>query len=212
MKQKKFILILWLLGLTFSLVAQPGFDFSCGTDPNPDSSEAYASPQNCDNTFASFLTNHADDMVPQGIDRKLKIRTNIVFVQNEGGEGNFSISNPDHMDYWERIFTEANGRLEQLLQENCGCQTVPTHYGNIHVEFVPNYVEVRDNFAWDHNNDPDPNAGTIWVNSYDKPYLNYIHALAEQAPGYQTGFDLIITTDGPDYNTYVYDNPDNKPL
>ncbi len=212
MKQKKFILILWLLGLTFSLVAQPDFDFSCGTGPNPDSPEAYASPQNCNNTFASFLANHADDMVPQGIDRKLKIRTNIVFVQNEGGEGNFSISNPDHMDYWDRIFAEANGRLEQLMQENCGCQTTPTHYGNIHLEFVPNYVEVRDNFAWDHRNDPDPNAGTASVNSYNKPYLNYIHALAEQAPGYQTGFDLIITTDGPAYNTYVYNNPDNKPL
>jgi hypothetical protein len=212
MKKKKLIWILGLLHFTLVLVAQPGLDFSCGTGSNPVVPEAEMLPQNCNTNFDYFLANHADDMVPQGIDRKLKIRTNIVFVQNENGEGNFSITNFDHMDYWERIFAEVNGRLEQLMQENCSCQTTPTHYGNIHVEFVPNYVEVRDNFAWDHNNDPDPNAGTASVNSYNKSYLNYIHALAEQAPGYQLGFDLIITTDGPAYNTYVYNNPDNKPL
>ncbi|MFN0035180.1 MAG: right-handed parallel beta-helix repeat-containing protein [Saprospiraceae bacterium] len=73
---------------------------------------------------------------------------------------------------------------------------------------MPTYIEIRDNLAWDHSNDPDQST---W-NSFDKPYLNYINTLAQQSPGYQDGFNVIITTDGPFFNTYVYNNPDNKPL
>ncbi len=151
-------------------------------------------------------------MVPQGIDRKLRIRSNVIFVQNLNGEGNFSTSNAAHISFFERIFAEANQRLEQLIQESCNCSSSPVHYNNIHIEFVPNYIEVRDNVAWDHSNDPDPNKGTFSINSFDKPYLNYINELAEQTAGYEDGFNMIITNDGPYFNTYVYNNPDHKPL
>jgi hypothetical protein len=62
--------------------------------------------------------------------------------------------------------------------------------------------------GWDHTNDPNP--GTL--NSFNKPYLNYINNLAQQSPGYQEGFNVILTNDGPYFNEYVYNNPDNLPL
>ncbi|MDX1910026.1 MAG: T9SS type A sorting domain-containing protein [Saprospiraceae bacterium] len=116
------------------------------------------------------------------------------------------------MSFFERIFADANQRLENLVQENCQCSVQPVHYNNIHLEYVPNYIEIRDNLAWDHSNDNDPAKGTVWVNSFDKPYLNYINTLAQQTPGYEDGFNVIITTDGPFFNEYVYNNPENKPL
>gem|GEM_PF-2773773 len=56
------------------------------------------------------------------------------------------------MSFFERIFADANERLENQIQESCQCTSSPLHYNNIHLEFVPNYIEVRDNFAWDHSN------------------------------------------------------------
>jgi hypothetical protein len=203
----KILISLGLCLFTASLIAQQFPLFSCGTAPNPEEPAASMN-QNCNNSFSSFLSNHADDMVPQGVNGKLRIRTNVIFVQNEQGEGNFSISNPAHMSFFETIFSGANQRLENLIEESCNCSTSPVHYNNIHLEFVPTFIEVRDNFAWDHNNDPNP--GTL--NSFNKPYLNYINNLAQQSPGYQDGFNLIVTTDGYYFNKYVYDNPDNKPL
>ncbi len=206
-------LTILLLGLCLiahsGLFSQSYNEFTCGTEINPEESQSSnSSTQICNNNFSSFLANHADDMVPQGINRTLKIRTNVIFVQNQAGDGNFSVNNPDDMDFWDRVFTDINTRMENLLQESCQCSTNPTHYDNIHIEFVPTYIEVRDDYAWDHNNDPSPNT----KNSFNKPYLNYINALAEQTPGYEPGFNAIITTDGPDYLTYAYNNPNNLPL
>lgn len=207
MKLKFFICIIGLCHLAISLTAQQWLPFECGTGANPYENPSSQS-QNCNNSFASFLNNHTDDMVVQGVDGKIRVRTNVIFAQNEDGEGNFSISNPAHISFFDRIFTDVNQRLENLIQESCQCTTSPVHYNNIHLEFVPTYIEIRDNLAWDHSNDPDQST---W-NSFDKPYLNYINTLAQQSPGYQDGFNVIITTDGPFFNTYVYNNPDNKPL
>jgi Secretion system C-terminal sorting domain len=206
MKLKILISLVGLFHFTISLTAQQ-LPIGCGTGPNP-TEPAESLSQNCNNSFNNFLAKHADDMVPQGIDRKLRIRTNVIFVQNESGEGNFSISNAAHMSFFDRIFNEANQRLETLIQESCNCTTSPVHYNNIHIEFVPTYIEIRDNVGWDHTNDPNP--GTL--NSFNKPYLNYINNLAQQSPGYQEGFNVILTNDGPYFNEYVYDNPDNLPL
>ena len=107
------------------------------------------------------------------------------------------------MDFWKRIFSRANATLENLLQESCNCTAQPVHYDNIHLDLVPSYIEIKDNYAWDHTNDPDPNAGSASVNSIDKPYLRYIDNLARQSSGYTDGVNIIITTDGPFYNTYV---------
>jgi len=210
MKQNIFIGFASLCFFLSGLSAQQPYPV-CGTGSNPVMNSP-SQPQSCDYNISNFISEHGNDMVPQGITTKVRIRTNVIFVQKTNGEGNFSISNAAHMAFWSKVFALANQKLENLIQESCFCTTPPDHYSDIRIEFVPNFIEVRDNYAWDHTNDPDPLAGTISINSYDKPYLNYINALAEQTPGYQDGINVMITTDGPAYNTYVYDNPENKPL
>jgi Secretion system C-terminal sorting domain/Right handed beta helix region len=205
--------ILVLIGLCWQWsFAQPNYELKCGVSASNPPIAQNGSAQNCVNGFSSFLQNHADDMIPQGINRKLKIRTNVLFVQNELGEGCFSKSNAAHMDFWTKIFVDMNARLEQLVQEDCSCTTTPNHYNNIHIELIPTFIELKDDYAWDHNNDPDPNAGTPSVNSYNKPYLNYINSLAEQSSGYQPGFNVMVTSDGQIFNTFVHNNPNNMDI
>ena len=69
----------------------------------------------CNDNFSSFRGHHADDMVPQGIDRTLKLKTNVIFVQDDNGDGNYSISNPEHMEYWHRVFDTMNYKLKNLV-------------------------------------------------------------------------------------------------
>ncbi len=186
-------LFLWLLGLVSCLAHTPAqfvINPDCGTTEDT-LSEGSSVSQTCNNNFSNFRTNHADDMVPQGIDRTLKIKTNVIFVQDDNGNGNYSISNPDHMDYWHRVFDSMNLQLKLLVEENCNCPTMPYHYSNIHIEFVPRFVEIQNSYYWNHRHDPDSNI----TDSSNKPYLNAIHNLATQVPGYVDGFDWIITTD-----------------
>ena len=141
-------------------------------------------------------------MVPAGV-QKLKIHTNVIIMQNENGEGNFQLSNPDHVSFLNDVFEGVNERLENLVQESCNCSTNPAHYDNAHIEFVPNFIEVEDEFFWDHNNDasaPSP----LW----NSVYLEGIDALVSQMPGYSDGFNFVITTDG----TAFYDYNGTVPL
>jgi cytoskeletal protein CcmA (bactofilin family) len=156
--------------------------------------------------LSTFFKLHRNDIVPTNLSRgRLKIKTNVIFVQDSNGEGNFSVKNQAHMDTWKIIFEQINQRLNSLVSQSCDCSTAPLHYPNAYFEFVPKYVEVKDDFASDHYNDPSPDT---W-NSYDKTYLNYIHNLAKNTAGYEDGFNVIITNDGSMVNRFLNNNPNN---
>ena len=67
---------------------------------------------------------HLSDAIPQGT-QKLKIRTNVIIVQDANGEGNFQLSNPLHVKYFDDIFRVLNERLQNIVEESCGCNTPP---------------------------------------------------------------------------------------
>lgn len=160
---------------------------------------------NCHNSLTAFQNAHLDDLIPQGITRNLIIRTNVILMQRQGGEGNFSLSNPEHVQFLNTVFELGNQKLTQLIYDDCQCADMPIHYPNIHIEFIPNFIEVEDEYYWNHQNDPStlPNSG-------NKAYLMTIHNLATAHPDYIPGFDLIITTDKIFYDLMAQ-NP-QKPL
>ncbi len=199
-----FILMFILLVMSGRVSAQQSNFSACGQKNSPSFILASNIPKNCSEDFSDFIERHTLDLVSNGT-RNVKIRTNVIFAQNEEGEGNFSVNNPEHMTFWKIVFEKINARLASVYKEDCYCSTTPEHYENTHIEFVPNFIEVRDNFAWDHNNDPEKDI----FDSYDKSYLNYINILASQTPGYQKGFNAILTNDKDVYNEYVYNNPQN---
>jgi len=189
MRTKLFILLIGLLTLFTTTQAQTDLQ-SCGFDEETEASGS-SFGQNCNCSFTNFRTNHNDDMVPQGIERTLKIKTNMIFVQDDNGGGNFSLSNSDDVEYWDRVFDTLNYRMEHLVQESCNCTTNPTHYSNIHIQFEPRYIELKNSYYWNHRHDADSNI----LNSSNKPYLRQIHNLVSQMGGYVDGFDVIFTMD-----------------
>ena len=186
-KGKVWILLLFLfVPLSFYAqitITEPG----CGTTGSPDSGNHSAT---CSTSLIDFNTHHNDDMVPQGITRTLKVKTNVVLMQRQGGSGNFSPStNPEHKEFFDNTFVRMNALLTSLEQDNCDCTITPLHYENIHIEFVPNYIEIQDEFHWNHLNDP---ASWYW-NSGNKVFLNGIHDLLI-AEGHEPAFDIFVTT------------------
>ena len=190
--------------MTFCVMAQD-IEPSCGTveETNNDNSSKIT----CNGTFNDFLSNHMFDMIPTGATRVLRMRTNVIFVQNDDGEGNFTMSNSEHEDYWNSVFEEINLRLANITDETCQCTESPLYYPDIKLEFIPNFIELKDDFSWNHRNDPSPST----KNSSNKTYLNHIHNLASQHADYTQGFDAILTVDGFYYNRYVNENPDELP-
>ncbi len=195
------------------LFSQSNFPtFACGTPPLDQNEHLLPTVQKCNFSFSSFTQNHTDDMIPTGVTRNLKIRTNVILVQDENGNGNFKLSNSEDVAFLNAIYSDMNSRINNLYGTNCGCSISPIFYSNIHIEFVPTFIEVKHPTLWNHNNDPDPNHDSPFVNSTDKPYLNAINNLAQQTPGYQDGFNVIITTDGVYYNLLNNQPAPRKPL
>ncbi len=175
-------------------------DPSCGFDStllpqnfeNPNDRDA-----DCTSLFNAFLSNHLEDIVPLNATRTVKIKINVIFMQREDGSGNYSLSNDKHVKFWNDIFVDINQRFLNMAEESCDCSTSPTHFDNIHIEFVPNYVEVRDEEHWNHQNDTEPNT----FDSYSKVFLNECHELASKESEYKPGIDIICTN-----NKTIYDN------
>ncbi|MEM1324024.1 MAG: T9SS type A sorting domain-containing protein [Bacteroidota bacterium] len=189
--RQKVLLFLLFLSLTSSLFAQlpsfPGCGMSGDVPP-----EDIGPRAGCENSFTAFIDQHTDDMVPQGITRKLRINTNVVFVQNLQRNRNFNLDNPEHMQFFDNIFSELNRRMEDLLQESCACQEAPDHYDNIHIEFVPNFMEMRTLDLWDHLNDPDPTLDT-----QTSGYIQQLKDRVKNLQGYEPAIDIFITNEGP---------------
>lgn len=206
---KKITILILLFCLINCIVqSQIPSHFGCGTTGNNNVQVNFKpknAAQNCKiNTFSNFLNEHRDDMVPQGIDETIKIAANVVFVQNSAGEGSYSISNPQHMAFWNNVFTDMNQRMRTLNASSCSCTPAPVHYSNTHLEFVPNYIELKNDIFWNHNNDqqsqinisPPETCGVYNPNSERNNFVTTINNLATQAPGYKEGISAIITTDG----------------
>jgi hypothetical protein len=120
-------------------------------------------------------------------------------MQNSEGEGNFEwTNNPEHRSFLTDVFIRVNERI-LALASGCSQSGDLIEYSSLNFEFVPNFIEIEDEFLWNHRNDPSPAP----YNSGNKDYLNAINQLAQNTPGYEPGFDVIVTTDG--FYHYLWD-------
>ena len=142
------------------------------------------------------------EFIPSGT-RKVKIHTNVIIMQNSAGQGNFRLSNPEELQALEYVFSLVNTRLETLTTSNHNCSK--DHVSDIRLEFVPNFIEVRDNILWDCEADPTPLSF-----NWNSNYLRAVSALAAQSPNYIEGFDVIISNEADAF--YAYTPGGNVPL
>ncbi len=199
-----FIVLQFLL---FSIVTYSQFDpgFSCGTpDPLPDVAEFPLEGQICQpsNQWNNGAT-HLGDFLTEPSNDRLKIRTNVIIVQNSNGKGNFEVDNADDVLFLDRFFERINNSLNDYDDVDCECTRSPTHYPASNFEFVPNYIYLKDDFYFNHLNDSENSLTSL---SDGKIFTNGIHDLAVASGDYIPGIDLYITTDGPMYESYVDNN------
>jgi len=157
---------------------------------------------NCDQNFDSFLINHRHDMVPQN-DKKLKVLTNIVFVQRANGEGNFRKDNEKHMEFWAKVFKGINDKYNNLVDRSCSCNNLPTHYNKLNVEFCPNYVEYRSEDLWNHNN-----YSAIKWSDHPNSHTQRVHQAIVNDDEYKVGFDWIVTVSKPAWDAVFIEGVD----
>ncbi|MTB50541.1 hypothetical protein [Lewinella sp. W8] len=170
----------------------------CGTDQTPigfSNNNSDAKSTNCSTPTGTdlntFEQDHLADLVPTNSTRKIRIRTNVILLQNASGEGNFELSNQVHQDFLDDLYDMINNRISNMQST---CTSDPSTLGDLNIEYVPNFIEIQDEFLWNHRNDP---QHTVYDSgeSGNKSYLNDIQNLVFQDPAYEQGFDVIITTD-----------------
>lgn len=138
-----------------------------------------------------FHDRHLDNLIPSDASGNLILRTNLIIVQNNAGGGNFDYyGNPTHREFLDDVFTRVNERMINLSPD-CTTPDSPIGYSSLKIQFEPNVVVLKDNFYYNHRNDPQNNT----FNVRDKPFLDGIVALAESHPDYEVGFNFITTTD-----------------
>ncbi len=201
--------ILFSLALIFSLVygntqIPNELNFSCGNVDENHGSDILRAP--CSRNFCNFLTYHENDLIPQNIEDKIKINTNIIIVQRSNGSGNYDIDNQDDLNFWESVFEKINYNISNMILESCpsgpyaysssglhNCQLSNSiqHYSSLNFEFVPNFIEIKNDFYWNHRNDYNPD---LWTPK--KKFLREIFQLAKQDQNYKVGYNVILTEDG----------------
>jgi hypothetical protein len=106
-----------LVLLSFGLSAQISLPFECGTIED-ESGTPNELPVNCapfSNYANGFEARHGDKLIPSGATIKTILKTNIIIMQDDNGEGNFKYSNNAiHKAFLDEIYERVNQRMVAL--------------------------------------------------------------------------------------------------
>lgn len=132
--------------------------FSCGTvDDSPDdgADQLVSTCSPTDSYSRNFNQRYLDKLIPSDASGNLILKTNIIIVQNEDGEGNFDYyGNATHRDFLDDVFNRVNERMIDLSPD-CTPGGSPTGYSSLKIQFEPNFIVLEDNVYYNHRNDPE---------------------------------------------------------
>ncbi len=103
--------------------------------------------QNCPKK--SDLFNSYDRHLPAVAAKKIKLKINLIFLQNDKGKGNFEENNPVHTVYIDNMLARTN-QIFANLKDDPGC--APNFFSDSKVEFVATKYFIRAKFYWDSDN------------------------------------------------------------
>jgi hypothetical protein len=190
---KKIIIIL----IAF-LTTNQSYGQNCGMSDPPQESNG-SSRFGCTFNTSIFKANNLQNLIPDGANNQLTFKVNFVIAQRNDGTGNLRLDNPEHVAFLDGMVNEMNTVLDNLTNQCNPCSSIQ-NFEDAAIRLDVNYIEVRDNFAWNHLNDPTANScpGPPDCNSFDKPYLMYINSLVSEP-----GFNCMITVDSLNYEHFV---------
>ena len=88
-----------------------------------------------------FLPNSHDDII--------YIRINLIFMQRDDGSGNFNMEEEEYRIFWEDCVANLNSRYANLVNPTDeGCHVNSDFISDTKIQFIPNYIYVRDEYGW----------------------------------------------------------------
>lgn len=184
------ILIILILNGIYSNCLFSQISISCGmTDNTPLSSLPEGT--SCSRNASNIISDHKEEIIPiSGMD--LLIPVNFVIVHNEAGEMNFDLDDPNQLQFLRNIGEKMNGRMDNLVNETCDCQSAPNYFLDSKISFDVEIFSLRSNI-WDHSiHDPTP-VFNLSCPLNPQHYVKRLYNEYVQSPNFRPGFTLFFT-------------------
>jgi hypothetical protein len=162
--------------------------FGCGT---PESNSSGGFSTTCPHTSQYWSNN--TKYLPTGDYAPLKIRVNLVIIQRQDGSGNFQ-DNATDRQFLTNMINVTNQTYEALIDRNEDYypgQNLP-FLPNVKVEFIPNFIFIKDEYGWNNRNDYNT-SGVPYLSNW---YLNYLDNQIYNNPSSPKAINLYFSNDG----------------
>ncbi len=194
----KYSLFLLVILIGYSCTSQQNIGLSY---PNQNSTTQKTTAQKTKNpsnnsTISNFKI--TEDLQP------ITIQTNVIILKREDGTGNYSLSNAEEMKALKNSMDATNQAWVKFYQPEdlTGCYTGTDFYPDSKIRFVFNYIEIKDNFAWNYKNSGADlqKKNYSGMTPYDGWYLNYLDKKLLQDPSIPKGINVYLTMDADNYD------------
>gem|GEM_PF-7008080 len=148
----------------------------------------------CDFDADEIIANHRPEIIPF-TGPSINLPVNFVIVQDENGNNNYDLNNQDHVNWLTDIAEKMNGRMDNLVPENCDCNIPPIFYNNSRITYDVSFIEMQSEI-WDHNvNDTNPigSGGKDLRCPLGDHYVGQLNDELQSHPDYSEGINFFFT-------------------
>ncbi|HAR73027.1 MAG TPA: hypothetical protein DCR77_06415 [Flavobacteriaceae bacterium] len=175
--------------------------FSCSSQqgglvfPNQSTTSNSVSSTN-QSTIKNFII--TDDLQP------ITLQVNVIVLKRDDGTGNYDLKNPEEKQALENFMNASNDVWSKFTQPNDlnGCYTGKDFYQDAKIRFKYNYIEIKDNYAWNYKNSGADlqNMKYNGFTPYRGWYLTYIDDKISQDATMPKGINVYLTMDADNYD------------
>lgn len=136
--------------------------------------------------------------------KPITVRVNVIILKKEDGTGNYNLKNPEEKKALEDFMQASNEAWTKFYQPNdlTGCYTGSDFYPDSKIRFTFNYIEIKDNYAWNYKNSGADLEKKKYggITPYNKWYLAYMDKKIAEDPTIPKGVNIYLTMDADNYD------------
>lgn len=134
----------------------------------------------------------------------ITLQINVIVLKREDGTGNYDLKNPEEKKALENFMNYSNDVWTNLKQPEdlTGCYTGNDFYPDTKVRFKYNYIEIKDNYAWNYRNSGADLEKKKYsgITPYRGWYLTYLDDKIAQDKTIPKGLNVYLTMDADHYD------------
>lgn len=132
------------------------------------------------------------------------LHVNVVVIKREDGTGNYNLTNAEEKKALVDFMEASNTAWSKFYQPDdlTGCYTRTDFYPDSKIRFKFNYIEIKDNYAWNYKNSGADlqKKNYSGVTPYEGWYLDYLDKKLMQDPKINKGINVYLTLDADNYD------------